>query len=62
MAEVTEHGQERHQQDNRPTAEAFADWDNPREVYQDVESGYSAYKVLLSELYRGEGGGIRQGL
>jgi len=60
MAERTEHGQERHQQDDRPTAEAFADWDNPREVYQDVESGYSAYKVLLSELYRGEGGGIRQ--
>jgi hypothetical protein len=44
MAEHTEHGQERHHQDDRPTAEAFADWDNPREVYQDVESGYSVYR------------------
>ena len=43
MGERTEHGQERHQQDDRPTAEAFADPDNPREVYQDVESGYWIY-------------------
>ena len=43
MAERTEHGQERHRQDDRPRAEAFADRDNPRRVYQDVESGYSVY-------------------
>ena len=43
MAERTEHRQERHHQDDRPTAEAFADRANPREVYQDVESGYSVY-------------------
>jgi hypothetical protein len=43
MGERTEHGQERHQQDDRPTAEAFADRDTPREVYQDVESGYLIY-------------------
>jgi hypothetical protein len=43
MGERTEHGQERHQQDDRPTAEAFADRDIPREVYQDVESGYLIY-------------------
>ena len=43
MSERTEHGQERHQQDDRPTAEAFQDRDNPREVYQDVDSGYVIY-------------------
>ncbi len=43
MVERTEHGQERHQQDDRPTAEACADRDNPREVYQDVDSGYEIY-------------------
>jgi hypothetical protein len=43
MSERTEHGQERHQQDDRPTAEAFQDRDNPREVYQDVDSGYLIY-------------------
>ena len=43
MSERTEHGQGRHQQDDRPTAEAFQDRDNPREVYQDVDSGYSIY-------------------
>ena len=43
MSERTEHGQERHQQDDRPTAEAFQDQDNPRAVYQDVDSGYSIY-------------------
>ena len=43
MSERTEHGQERHQQDNGPTAEAFQDRDNPREVYQDIASGYSIY-------------------
>jgi hypothetical protein len=43
MSERTEHGQERHQQDDRPTAEAFEDRDNPREVYQDVDSGYLIY-------------------
>jgi hypothetical protein len=47
MAERTEHGQERHAQDDRPTAEACADRDNPREVYQDVESGYWVYVVEI---------------
>ncbi len=43
MSERTEHGQERYQQDDRLTAEAFQDRENPREVYQDVDSGYSTY-------------------
>jgi hypothetical protein len=43
MAERTEHGQERHQQDDRPTAEAFQDQAHPREVYHDVDSGYMIY-------------------
>ena len=43
MSERTEHGQERHQQDDRPTAEAFQDRENPREVYQDVDSEYVIY-------------------
>jgi hypothetical protein len=47
MAERTEHGRERHQQhqhdDDRPTAEAFHDQDHPREIYQDVDSGYTIY-------------------
>jgi hypothetical protein len=43
MAERTEHGQERHQQDDRPTAEAFQDQAQPREVYHDVDSGYVIY-------------------
>jgi hypothetical protein len=43
MAERTEHGQERHQQEDRPTAEAFQDREHPREVYRDVDSGYVIY-------------------
>jgi hypothetical protein len=43
MAERTEHGQERHQQDDRPTAEAFQDQAQPSEVYHDVDSGYVIY-------------------
>ena len=43
MAERTEHGQERHRQDDRPTAEAFQDREYPCEVYQDVDSGYTIY-------------------
>jgi hypothetical protein len=43
MAERTEHGQERHRQDDRPTAEAFQDREHPHEVYQDVDSGYMIY-------------------
>jgi hypothetical protein len=46
MSERTEHGQERHQQDDRPTAEAFQDRDNPHEVYHDVNSGYVIYVGL----------------
>ena len=46
MAERTEHGQERHQQDDRPTAEAFQDQAYPREVYHDVDSGYVIYVGL----------------
>jgi hypothetical protein len=43
MAERTEHGRERHQQDDRPTAEAFQDQARPREVYHDVDSDYVIY-------------------
>ena len=43
MSERTEHGQERHQQDDRPTTEALQERENPREVYQDVDSGYTIY-------------------
>ena len=43
MSERTEHGQERHRQDDRPTAEAFQDREHPHEVYQDVASGYTIY-------------------
>ena len=43
MAERTEHGQERHQEDDRPTAEAFQDQVHPCEVYHDVDSGYVIY-------------------
>ena len=43
MSERTEHGQERNQQDDRPTASAFQDQENPREVYQDVDSEYLIY-------------------
>jgi hypothetical protein len=43
MAERTEHGQERHRQDDRPTAEAFQDREHPHEVCQDVDSGYTIY-------------------
>ena len=43
MSERTEHGQERHRQDDRPTAEAFQDREHSHEVYQDVDSGYTIY-------------------
>ena len=43
MSERTEHGQERHRQDDRPTAAAFQDREHPYEVYQDVDSGYTIY-------------------
>ena len=43
MSEPTEHGEDRHRQDDRPTAEAFRDREHPREVYQDVDSGYFIY-------------------
>lgn len=43
MAERTEHGQERHRQDDRPTTEAFQDREHPREVYRDADSGYMLY-------------------
>ncbi len=43
MAERTEHGQERHEQDDRPTSEAFQDRANPNEVYRDVDSGCTIY-------------------
>ena len=43
MSERTEHGQERHQQDDRPTASAFQDRENPLEVYRDIDSGYLIY-------------------
>jgi hypothetical protein len=49
MSERTEHGQERHQQDDRPTAEAFQERANPREVYQDVDSGYAIYVGRTAE-------------
>ena len=43
MAERTEHGQERHRQDDPPTPEALQDRAHPREVYQDVDSEYTIY-------------------
>ena len=43
MAERTEHGEERHQQGDRPTAEAFQDQVQVREAYHDVDSGYMIY-------------------
>jgi hypothetical protein len=60
MAERTEYGQARHQQDDHPTAEACADQENPREVYQDVESGSLIYVGVNSRNGGGGGGGIRQ--
>ena len=43
MAERTEYGHERHQEDDRPTAEAFQDQAHPREAYHDVNGGYMIY-------------------
>ncbi len=43
MAERTEHGQERHEEDTRPTSEAFQDRNDPVEVYQDLDTGYYVY-------------------
>lgn len=43
MAERTGHGEERHEQEDRPTSEAFQDQASPNEVYQDVDSGCTIY-------------------
>ena len=43
MAERTEHGWERHGWEDRPTSEALRDRENPREVYQDIETGNMVY-------------------
>ena len=43
MSERTEHGEERHHQEDRPTSEAFRDRENLREIYQDADSGFLIY-------------------
>ena len=43
MAERTEHGEERHEDDSRPTSEAFQDRGNPLEIYQDLDTGHYIY-------------------
>jgi hypothetical protein len=43
MPEHTPHGQTRHQQEDRPTEEAFRDRDNPEEIYEDQQTGNLIY-------------------
>ena len=40
MAERTLHGEQRHEDESRPTNEAFRDKAATNEIYFDVESGY----------------------
>lgn len=46
MSERTEHGAQRHEQGDRPTQEAFRDRENPREIYQDLETNNMIYVGL----------------
>jgi hypothetical protein len=40
MVERTEHGEERHEDESRPTSEALKDKSESSEIYLDVETGY----------------------
>lgn len=43
MAERTLHGEERHEEETRPTSEALRDKAVTKEIYLDVESGYFVF-------------------
>ncbi|HEY0460461.1 MAG TPA: hypothetical protein VGC97_15100 [Pyrinomonadaceae bacterium] len=43
MVERTEHGEERHEDESRPTSEAFSDKAETNEIYPDIESGYYVF-------------------
>jgi len=43
MAERTSHGEERHEDESRPTSEAFSDKAETNEIYLDIESGYYVF-------------------
>ena len=43
MAERTPHGEERHEDESRPTSGALRDKAETREIYFDLESGYYVF-------------------
>jgi len=43
MAERTSHGDERHEDESRPTREALSDKAETNEIYLDIESGYYVF-------------------
>ena len=43
MAERTSHGEERHEDESRPTGEALRDKAETNEIYFDIESGYYVF-------------------
>ena len=43
MAERTQHGEERHEDEERPTSEALRDKAETTEIYFDIESGYYVF-------------------
>jgi len=46
MVERTEHGEERHEDESRPTSEALQDKAVTKEIYLDIES---AYYIFIGE-------------
>ena len=43
MVERTEHGEERHEDESRPTSEALQDKADTNEIYLDIETGYYVF-------------------
>lgn len=43
MAEKTSHGEQRHEDESRPTSEALRDKAETNEIYFDIESGYYVF-------------------
>jgi len=43
MAERTQHGEERHEDESRPTSEALQDKAETNEIYLDIETGYYVF-------------------
>jgi hypothetical protein len=43
MSDRTTHGEQRHEEGDRPTSEAAADKANSNEIYEDIESGHYVF-------------------